>query len=63
MASALCRLRHARRSRDQRYFLLAFHDEMVEALAHGIDARLVRATLRALMTASVDDIIGRPHRP
>lgn len=49
--------------RKQRHFLLAFHDEMVEALAHGIEARLARSSLRALMTESVNDMIAGPNRP
>ena len=35
--------------RQLHHYALLFHDEMVEALAWGIDARLVKGTMRAIL--------------
>ena len=46
----------------QRHYLLAFHDEMVEVLAHSIEAHVVRGSLRSLLVDSADALIGPTHR-
>ncbi|HEX6702796.1 MAG TPA: hypothetical protein VF101_18865 [Gaiellaceae bacterium] len=41
---------------DKRHFLLVFHDETVEAIARGIDARPVRTSMRALLAETVEKL-------
>jgi hypothetical protein len=48
--------------RRQRHLLLAFHDEIVEALATGIEASVTRNSLRSLLTQATENIIDQPHR-
>jgi hypothetical protein len=40
-----------------RHFVLLFHDEMLEALAGGIQARLVKGTMRTILTDLTTSLI------
>jgi len=44
------------------HYLLPFHDEMLEALALGIESRLVRGTLREIMADLTAALINEPYR-
>jgi hypothetical protein len=41
-----------------RHFVLLFHDEMLEALATGIEARLVKGTMTTILTDLTTSLIG-----
>jgi hypothetical protein len=41
-----------------RHFVLLFHDEMLEVLATGIEARLVKGTTRAILADLANNLIG-----
>ena len=41
-----------------RHFALLFHDEMLEALATGIEARLVKGTMKTILTGLTTSLIG-----
>ncbi|MGH3187120.1 MAG: hypothetical protein ACRDOL_07665 [Streptosporangiaceae bacterium] len=49
--------------RQLRHYALLFHDEMLEALARGIESRVVEGTMRAILADLVDSLIDQPHRP
>jgi hypothetical protein len=42
--------------------VLLFHDEMLEALARGIESRLVEGTTRSVLADLTDSLIDQPHR-
>jgi hypothetical protein len=44
------------------HFVLAFHDEMVEVLAKGIEAHAVRGTMGGLLQRCLDTLVHGPHR-
>jgi hypothetical protein len=44
------------------HYLLAFHDDMVEALARGIEAKFTRGTMSSLLEQCVHTLIHEPHR-
>jgi hypothetical protein len=48
--------------RQLHHYVLLFHDEMVEALACGIEARLVRGTMRVVLGDLVGSLIDRTYR-
>jgi hypothetical protein len=44
------------------HYALQFHDEMLEALASGIESRLVRGTARTILADLTDSLIELPYR-
>jgi hypothetical protein len=48
--------------RELHHYFLAFHDEMFEAIAAGIEARVVHASLRPLLDQLTAELLDRPHR-
>lgn len=44
------------------HYVLAFHDEMLEALADGIEARLTEGTMREILTSLTSSLIDQPNR-
>ena len=48
--------------RKLRHYALLFHDEMLEALALGIESRLVQGTTRTIMEGLTRDLIEHPYR-
>jgi hypothetical protein len=46
--------------RQLHHYLLLFHDEMAEALARGMQARLVHGTMRSILGDLVNSLIDRP---
>ena len=48
--------------RQLHHYVLLFHDEMLEALARGIESRLVEGTTRSVLADLTDSLIGQPHR-
>jgi hypothetical protein len=44
------------------HYVLLFHDEMLEALARGIESRLVEGTTRSVLADLTDSLIDQPHR-
>lgn len=48
--------------RQLHHYVLLFHDEMAEALAAGIEARLVQGTMRAILSELAESLIDRPYR-
>jgi hypothetical protein len=48
--------------RQLHHYVLLFHDEMAEALARGIEARLMQGTMRAMLSELAESLIDRPHR-
>jgi hypothetical protein len=42
--------------------VLLFHDEMLEALAGGIEARLTEGTMREILTSLTGSLTDLPHR-
>lgn len=44
------------------HYVLLFHDEMLEALAGGIEARLTEATMREILTSLTGSLIDLPYR-
>ena len=44
------------------HFVLLFHDEMLEALADGIEARLAKGTMREILASLTGSLIDLPHR-
>jgi hypothetical protein len=47
--------------RQLHHYALLFHDEMLEALARGIESRLVTGTLGAILEDVAGQLIQRPH--
>lgn len=47
--------------RQLRHYALLFHDEMLEALALGIESRLVIGTMRGILGDLTASLIERPH--
>jgi hypothetical protein len=45
-----------------RHYVLLFHDEMLEALARGIESRLVTGTMGAVLEDLAGQLIGQPYR-
>jgi hypothetical protein len=45
-----------------RHYALLFHDEMLEALAGGIESRLVTGTMAAILEGLAGTLTGQPHR-
>ncbi len=50
------------RFRELHHYVLLFHDEMLEALAHGIEARLVRGTMRDAVLGLAGAVMDQPYR-
>ena len=48
--------------RELHHYALLFHDEMLEALARGITARLVTGTLRGILEELAGRLIEQPYR-
>jgi hypothetical protein len=48
--------------RQLHHYVLLFHDEMLEALADGIDARLTGGTMREILTSLTGSLIDQPYR-
>ena len=48
--------------RQLHHYVLLFHDEMAEALARGIEARLVPGTMRAILSELAESLIDQPYR-
>jgi hypothetical protein len=48
--------------RQLHHYALLFHDEMLEALALGIESRLVTGTIGAILEDLAGTLIQRPHR-
>ena len=48
--------------RELHHYVLLFHDEMLEALTHGIEARLTHGTMRAILTSLTGSLIDQPYR-
>ena len=48
--------------RQLHHYALLFHDEMLEALADGIESRLVKGTMRTTLASLTDSLIEQPHR-
>ncbi len=48
--------------RQLHHYALLFHDEMIEALARGIEARLIQGTLRAIMADLTGSLLDQPYR-
>ena len=46
--------------RQLHHYVLLFHDEMLEALARGIESRLVEGTTRSVLADLTDSLIGGP---
>lgn len=46
----------------QLHHVLLFHDEMLEALADGIETRLTQGTMREILTTLTGGLIEQPHR-
>ena len=44
------------------HYVLLFHDEMLEALADGIEARLTEGTRREILTSLTGNLIDQPYR-
>ena len=44
------------------HYVLMFHDEILEALADGIEARLAEGTMREILTSLTGALIDLPHR-
>jgi hypothetical protein len=44
------------------HYVLMFHDEMLEALADGIEARLAEGTMREILTSLTGSVIDQPYR-
>jgi hypothetical protein len=45
-----------------RHYALLFHDEMLEALAQGIESRLVTGTMGTILNDLADSLIQQPYR-
>ena len=45
-----------------RHYALLFHDEMLEALARGIESRLVTGTMGAVLEDLAGQLTGQPYR-
>jgi hypothetical protein len=48
--------------RQLHHYALLFHDEMLEALALGVESRLVEGTMREIMVSLTAKLIEQPHR-
>ena len=48
--------------RQLHHYALLFHDEMLEALADGIESRLVTGTMRTTLASLTDSLIEQPYR-
>ena len=48
--------------RQLHHYALLFHDEMLEALARGIESRVVEGTMRAVLADLAGSLIDQPHR-
>ena len=48
--------------RELHHYVLLFHDEMLEALADGIEARPARGTLQEILTDLAGNLIDQPYR-
>jgi hypothetical protein len=48
--------------RELHHYILLFHDEMLEALARGIEARVIQGTMRAILVGLADNVIDQPCR-
>jgi hypothetical protein len=48
--------------RQLHHYALLFHDEMLEALACGLESRLVEGTMRETLGSLTDSLIDQPYR-
>jgi hypothetical protein len=48
--------------RELNHYLLAFHDDTIEVLARGIEARPTRGTMSSLLQSCLDTLISEPFR-
>jgi hypothetical protein len=48
--------------RELHHYVLLFHDETLEVLAHGIEAQLTQGTMRAILTSLTGSLIDQPYR-